>query len=102
MGRKSIRPYEEITILSLGNITNETKFQLFCKIKAKEEAYIILSDDHSESKFSLKDKKFLDVHIGDVVMAFGQKNGEEMYLDKLIKLNLDWSLLVKTRALEQM
>ncbi|MHA1994275.1 MAG: hypothetical protein ACW97Z_07025 [Candidatus Hodarchaeales archaeon] len=102
MSRTSIRPYEEITILSLANITDETKFQFFCKIKEKEDAYIILTDDNSEYKFTLTEEKFVDVHMGDILLAFGQKKGEEMNLEKLMKLNLDWSLLVKTRAIEQM
>ncbi len=102
MSRTSIRPYEEITILSLANITDETKFQFFCKIKEKEDAYVILTDDNSEYKFTLTEEKFVDVHMGDIVLAFGQKKGEEMNLEKLMKLNLDWSLLVKTRAIEQM
>ena len=102
MSRTSIRPYEEITILSLANITDETKFQFFCKIKEKEDAYVILTDDNSEYKFTLTEEKFVDVHMGDILLAFGRKKGEEMNLEKLMKLNLDWSLLVKTRAIEQM
>ena len=78
MSRTSIRPYEEITILSLANITDETKFQFFCKIKEKEDAYIILTDDNSEYKFTLTEEKFVDVHMGDILLAFGQKKGEEM------------------------
>ncbi|MHA1976164.1 MAG: hypothetical protein ACW98F_00880 [Candidatus Hodarchaeales archaeon] len=101
MIRTSIRPYEEITILSLPNIATETKFQCFCKIAAKEDAYVILSDDNSEYKFPFNANDFVDTKIGDIVLAFGQKEESGMNLEKLIKLNLDWPLFVKIKAIEQ-
>ena len=102
MSRTSIRPYEEITVLSLANIASGTKFQCFCKIKEKEDAYVVLSDDKSEHKFIFEENLLVDVEIGDIVLAFGQKEESGMNLEKVIKLNLDWSLFVKSRVVEQL
>ncbi len=100
--RTSIRPYEEITILSLDSLASETKFQLFCKIKEKEDAHIILSDEKAEYKFASKDLDLEDIDVGDTILVFGQKEEDNINLEKLIKLNLDWSLLVKARTIEQL
>ncbi len=102
MKRTSIRPYEEITILSLANIAATTKFQFFCKVKEKVDAYVILSDDNSEYKFTFSEDTFVDIKTGDIALAFGQKDELDLKLEKLIKLNLDWSLLIEARTVEQM
>ncbi len=100
--RTSIRPYEEITMLSLANIASETKFQIYCKVKEKDDAEIVLSDEISEFKFILQDIDTTHIGLGDIVLAYGHKEESEYHLEHIIKLNLDWSLLVKARAVESL
>jgi hypothetical protein len=100
--RTSIRPYEEITILSLDNLTSERKFQLFCKIKEKEDAYITISDEKAEYKFTSEGVDLEDINIGDIALIFGRKEDTSIKLEKLIKLNLDWFLLMKAKTIEQL
>ena len=102
MKRDSQIPYEEISLLSLASISSETKFQVLSKVKDQSQDYLLLSDDTSEFSFSTTDFECPDLEIGDVVMVFGQKKESDIELDKIIKMNLDWSLLIKTRNVEQL
>ncbi len=102
MKRTSQIPYEEISLLSLTSITPGTKFQLLGKIKDQKEDYILLSDDKITFNFSTEIRHSPDIEIGEVVLVFGQKEEEEAKLEKVIKMDLDWSLLIKTKALEEL
>ena len=102
MKRTSQIPYEEISLLSLTSITPGTKFQLLGKIKDQKEDYILLSDDKNTVNFSTEINNSPDIEIGEVVLVFGQKEEEEAKLEKVIKMDLDWSLLIKTKALEEL
>ena len=102
MKRTSQIPYEEISLLSLASITAGTKFSLLGKVKEQKEGYILLSDDNTTFNFSNEIKDCPDIEIGDIILVFGQKEEEEAKLEKVIRMNLDWSLLIKTKGLEQM
>jgi hypothetical protein len=102
MKRISQIPFEEISILSLANVTPGTKFQLFGKVKELKDDSLLLSDEINEFSLAFETKDLLNVKTGDVVLVFGKKEETSIKLVKIIKMNLDWALLAKTRNLELM
>jgi hypothetical protein len=102
MKRISQVPYEEVSILSLPNITPGTKFQLFAKIKEFNDNNLLLTDEINDFSFSFETVDFPNIEIGDLVLVFGRKEEDDIELVKIIKMNLDWTLFTKTRNLELM
>ena len=102
MKRISQIPFEEVSILSLANISLGTKFQLFGKVNELTSNNLLLSDEINEFTFSIEAIDLSSIKTGDVVLVFGEKEEAGIKLVKVIKMNLDWALLVKTRNLELM
>ena len=98
--RKSIIPYGEVSILSLGNLTPGTKFQLYAKVKSVSESLINISDDYEEFEFKFHPEMPNDLSSDEVILLFGHKADSEIVIEKILKTNLDWELYRKTRELE--
>ena len=100
MKRKSSMPYGETTILSLQNITADTKFQIIAKVKDINPPKIIITDDREDLEFNIEGEELPDLEIGETIIIFGEKSVSGIIKEHIIKSNLDWGLYQKTRALE--
>lgn len=101
MKRISLIPYGDISLLSLASITPRTKFRLFSRIKEITKDNIIFFDDQNEHSLAHSNDSYKDIKKDDVVAVFGTKEESSVKIEKIIKLNLDWSLLVEVQAMEQ-
>ena len=102
MKKISLIPYGDISLLSLTNTTSETKFRLYSKVKEIVKDEIILFDDNSEHSFPYSSEFNPDIKKDDVVLVFGVKDESGIEIDQIIRMNLNWSHLVKLQSLEQM
>ena len=102
MKRISLIPYGEISLLFLASVTPGTKFRLLSRIKEIDQEKIIFFDDKSEHNFTHSYESYQDIKKDDVVLVFGIKEESSINIDKIIQMNLDWSLLEKVKSLEQM
>ncbi|MFX0122262.1 MAG: hypothetical protein ACFFAE_01380 [Candidatus Hodarchaeota archaeon] len=100
MRRKSSIPYGETTILSLQNITTDTKFQLIAKVKNINQNKITITDDHENLELNIEGEELSDLKPGDIVVVFGKKSDSGINKEQIIKSNLDWGLYQRTRELE--
>jgi hypothetical protein len=94
-------PYEEISILSLKGITSNTKFQVFGKVMEFKDKEITLSDETDIFTFTCEGLEVPKMDIGNTLLIFGQKEDSELKLDKIMKINVDWSLFNRMRVLER-
>ena len=100
MRRKSSMPYGETTILSLQNITAETKFQIIAKVKEINQMKIIITDDREDLEIYIEGEEISDLEIGETLIVFGKKSASGIIKEHIVRSNLDWDLYQKTRALE--
>ena len=100
MRRKSSMPYGETTILSLQNITADTKFQIIAKVKDINQTKITVTDDREDLEIYIEGEELSDLEIGEIIIIFGKKSTSGITKEHIIKSNLDWDLYQKTRALE--
>jgi len=100
MRRKSSIPYGEITILSLQNMTVDTKFQIIAKVKHINQTKITITDDCDDLEIYIEGEELPDLEIGEIIIVFGKKSASGIIKEHIIKSNLDWDLYQKTRALE--
>ena len=94
-------PYEEISILSLKGITSNTKFQVFGEVMGFNDKEISLSDETDTFTFPTEGLDCPEIDLGNTVLIFGQKEDSELKLDKIMKLNVEWSLFNRLRVQER-
>ena len=100
MRRKFSIPYGETTILSLQNVTADTKFQIIAKVKSFNQTKITITDGHEDLELNIEGEELPDLEIGEVVIVFGEKSDSGIVKEHIIRSNLDWGLYQKTRELE--
>ncbi len=100
MRRKSSMPYGETTILSLQNITDDTKFQIIAKVKNINQRKITITDDREDLELNIEGEELPDLEIGEIIIVFGKKSASGIIKEHIIRSNLDWDLYQETRALE--
>lgn len=100
MRRKSSIPYSETTILSLLNMTTDTKFQVIAKVKQVNENKILITDNHEDLELSLKGEELPHLDVGETVIVFGEKIDSEIKKERILTLKLDWDLYLKTQEIE--
>ncbi|MHA1940538.1 MAG: hypothetical protein ACXAB2_02750 [Candidatus Hodarchaeales archaeon] len=101
MKRVARIPYEEISILSLKGITSNTKFQVFGKVMECVNNELSLSDGKENFTFSIEGIEAPKLDPGNVILIFGQKEDSELRLDKIMKINVEWPVFERMRALER-
>lgn len=102
MKRISLIPYGDISLLSLAGITPGTKFRLFSKIKEITKDKIIFFDDQNEHNITRSNDSYKGIKKDDVVLVFGTKEESTLKIEKILSMNLDWTLLSKVQDLERM
>ena len=100
MRRKSLIPYQETTILSINNFSPGTKFLLIAKVKDVIQEKITVTDDHEDLEFIIDEEELSDITVGKTVVVFGEKSDSAIKKERIIGLNLDWDLYLKTREFE--
>jgi hypothetical protein len=100
MRRKLSIPYSETTILSLLNMSSDTKFQFIAKVKDVNESKITVTDNHEELELSIEEENITNLNVGETIIVFGEKKGSKINKEQIIKLNIDWDLYLKTQEIE--
>ncbi|MFX0173019.1 MAG: hypothetical protein ACFE9L_13990 [Candidatus Hodarchaeota archaeon] len=100
MRRKLSIPYSETTILSLLNMSSDTKFQFIAKVKDVNESKITVTDNLEELELSIEGEKISNLNVGETVIVFGEKKDSKINKEQIIKLNIDWDLYLKTQEIE--
>lgn len=95
MKRKSLMPYGETTLLSLTNLTTETKFRCLVKLNKINKGTIQVTDDHGELEIEIDNIN--DFNEGDIAILFGEIQESRIKINKLLKTNLDWELYFKMK-----
>ena len=97
MKRKSLMPFGETTLLSLTNLTTDTKFRCLVKLKEIEKEKIQVTDDHGELEIEIDINNIKDFNEGDIAILFGEIQESRIKIIKLLKTNLDWELYFKMK-----
>jgi len=90
-------PYGETTLLSLTNLTTDTKFRCLVKLIEFKNGIARITDDHEELKIEIGAELIKNFNEGDIIFLFGEIQESGIKINKILKTNLDWELYYKMK-----